>query len=633
MKHLLLYILSSLIVSFNSVAQIITIDYQLPTEQFPEIYRPGIFAVPKTANATNDLLNNGVQFNAIRTIDIETAMNYWTVSSITDVMAQLEVQKPNILLANGRCGKLILPIHKMPAWLSSSADTTTIAADITFLNAVPPANYTTWNTLMDSIVDKINNQWGLDPYYEIWNEPDGDYWQGTVPEYFEFYKNTLLAIKTNHPIAKVGGPTVSSFSADFSPASSNGYLTSAQLDSTIIGQVIDSCVSWGTPLDFISWHKFGQNLYVVDMEMDYLNQKLIGSGHGTVPFIVSEWNLGAGYRETPLDPAYMINYSHCLKEHNVDGQVVAAWQDFETGTTEFHQDYGLLSWGALHKPSWKALLLLDQSEGELLHVDSSNYRNLSTISTYANDTLKVLVSNFSLPGVVEATFSLFYEHNISADSLINNGYTPSTIDSVYQGLIVLTGSDPLSVAINSVIPIYQSYDNYFQNGRDITLKFPGVVGNHTGIRTIIDSTNNNVIYQYDSLINIGYTRNDAVNYLYPNNSFDVDNINMMDSTYSLHLQANGVALIELYIPEITVSVQELIADNSQIVVYPNPTDGIANVNIMEQDLESIDIYDLYGKHIKTVNTASFSVKNCVNGVYYLIIHSKYGTEIKKLIKH
>lgn len=618
--------------SVNLMAQNITIDYQGPTEQFPQIYSPGIFAVPKTANASNDLLNNGIYFNSIRTIDIETAMNFWTVSSINDVMAQLEVQKPNILLADSRCDKLVMPIMKMPPWLSSSTDTTTVEPGIGFLNAVPPANYAAWNTLMDSIVGKINNQWGLDPYYEIWNEPDGQFWQGTISEYFELYKNTLLAIKTNHPTAKVGGPTVSSFSAGFLTSSSNGYLTNAQMDSSIIGQIIDSCVSWGTPLDFISWHKFGQNLYVVDMEINYLNQKLVNSGHGVVPFIVSEWNLGFGIRESPLDRAYMINYSLCLKEYDVAGHDVAAWQDFEMETTEFHKDYGLLSWGALHKPSWKALLLLDGTAGELLSVDSSNYRNLSVTSTYANDTLKVLVSNYSLPAAVEAGFSLFYDHNISADSLINAGYLPSTVDSIFQGFIILTGGDPLSLAINSVIPLYQSAQGYIQNGRDITLNFPGVVGNHSGIKTIIDSTNNNVIFQYDSLINLGYTRTNAVNYLYPNNYFNFENTNMVDSTYTFHLQPNGVALIELYIPEITVSTENLVSDNLQLVVYPNPTNGEVHLNISEHDLKSIEIFDSFGKLVMTTNKPSFSMKVFDNGVYYLKVLSKDGSTIKKLIK-
>lgn len=631
MKDLLL-IFSFIIISVNLNAQIITVKHQNPTEPFPDVYRPGIFAVPKTANASNDLLNNGIHFNAIRTIDIETAMNYWTVSSINDVMGQLEAQKPNILLADSRCDKLILPILKMPPWLSSSTDTTTVDPGISFLNAVPPANYATWNTLMDSIVAKINGQWGLDPYYEFWNEPDGEFWQGTVSEYFEFYKNTLLAIKTNHPSAKVGGPTVSSFEADFLPTGSNGYLTNVQLDSSIIGQVIDSCMSWGTPLDFISWHKFGQNLYKVKMEIDYLNQKLIGTGHGIVPFIVSEWNLGFGIRESPLDPAYMINYTHCLREHNIAGHDVAAWQDFEEETTEFHKDYGLLSWGALHKPSWKALQLLNMSEGELLDINSSSYRNLTAISTYSNDTLRVLVSNYSLPPSIEAGFSLFYDYNISADSLINAGYLPSTVDSIFQGYIVIPGVDPLSIAINSVIPSYQAFEGYFQNGRDITLNIPGVIGTHSGFKTTIDSTNNNVIHQYDSLINIGYTRTNAVNYLYPNNYFNVENINVTDSMYSFHLQPNGVALIELYIPELIVSTEILASNNAHLVVYPNPTNSEVHLNISEHDLKSVEIFDSFGRLVMTTDKSSFSVNDLARGVYYLKILSKGGGTTKKLIK-
>jgi hypothetical protein len=268
----------------------------------------------------------------------------------------------------------------------------------------------------------------------------------------------------------------------------------------------------------------------------------------------------------------------------------------------------------------------------MLNVDTSNYRNLSTLSTYANDTLKVLVSNFSIPGTVEATFSLFYDNNISADSLINNGYAPSTIDSIYQGLIVLTGTDPLSLAINSVIPIYQASENYFQNGRDLTLNFPTIVGNHTGKMTLIDGTNNNVIYQYDSLIGAGHTRTTAVNYLYPNSDFNGQNISMTDSSYSFHLNPNGVALLEFYIPEISVSEQELLNLNSQFVLYPNPTNDIVYIDVFEQNFTSIEIYDSYGRHVMTVNEPSFAMKQFVSGVYYVIIHSQNGTETKMLIK-
>lgn len=631
MRQLLIY-LCSVFFSFNLVAQSITVNWQGSTEPVPELFRPGIFLVPKTVNATNDLLNNGIQCNAIRTIDIETAMNHWSVSSINDVMARLEVQKPNILLANSRADKLILPIMKMPGWLSSSSDTTTVESGWTMMNAVPPANYAIWNTLMDSIVDKINNQWGLDPYYEIWNEPDGNYWQGTIEEYFILYKNTLQGIKSNHPNAKVGGPTVSNFTTSFTSSFPAGFLPNNVMDATIIGQVIDSCVQWGTPMDFISWHKFNLSLHAVEMEINYLNQKLINTGHGTVPFLVSEWNLPFTYRESPLDASFMLNYTKALTEHNISGQMVAAWQDFAPGSAEFHQDYGLLSWGALHKPSWKSLLLLNKMEGQMIDVVNSDYRNLSTVSSYNNDTIRVLVSNFTLPGIAEAGLHLFFENDLNADSLLANGYQQSTIDSILQGFITLTGSDPLAMEINDAMLVYQNFDNYFQSGRDISLIFPGITGVHPGRITIIDSTNNNVIHLFDSLINAGYTRTNAVSYLYPNSTFNSSTISLTDSIYDFHLQANGVALLEFFIPGLDVSMEEFNTTHPSLIIYPNPTTDIVNIKMDDQYIKSITVMDSYGKYIMTSYNSSFSVKELSNGVYFIVIQSTHGTVVRRLVK-
>lgn len=631
MNKLLIY-LCAFCCSLQAPAQTMTVNWQGATQPLPDLFQPGLFLVPKTANATNDLLNNGVHCNAIRTIDLETAMNHASVASINDVMARLEVQKPNILLANSRADKLILPIMKMPAWLSSSSDTTTVESGWAMLHALPPANYTTWNLLMDSIVAKINDQWGLDPYYEIWNEPDGNYWQGTTEEYFTMFKNTLQAIKSNHPNAKVGGPTVSNFNTSFSTSFPAGFLPNSALDATIVAQVIDSCVQWGTPLDFISWHKFNLSLYAVEMEIAYLNQKLANSGHGAVPLLVTEWNLPSAYRESALDAAFMVNYTQAITEHNVAGQMVAAWQDFAPGTEEFHQDYGLLSWGALHKPSWKSLLLLDKMEGQRIVVNQSDYRNLAAVSTYQNDTIRVLVSNFTLPALAEAGLHVLFENELNTDSLLTYGYQQSTIDSILQGDIALSGSEPLASELNDAIQVYQNADDYFQNGRDLSLKFPGITGIHPGRITLIDSTNNNVIHLFDSLINAGFSRTDAVNYLFPNNTFQSSAISLTDSIYPFHLQANGVALVELFIPGLNVSTGEFYTTQPSCTIFPNPTNDIVTIEIPDQSLQSITLLDSYGKYIRTSDHSTFSVKDLPGGVYFLVIRSKQESVVKRLIK-
>ena len=485
---------------------------------------------------------------------------------------------------------------------------------------------------MNSIVDKINNQWGLDPYYEIWNEPDGDYWQGSEIEYFQFFKATLLAIKSNHPNAKVGGPTVSNFRTTFGLPFTGGYLSPAQLDSTIIGRVIDSCAVWNAKLDFVSWHKFELTLHAIEMEMDYLNEKLVNSGHGIVPFIVSEWNLPWNYRETDIDPAFMINYVEALNQHNVSGQMVAAWQDFEQGTSEFHGDYGLLSWGALYKPSWKALLLLNELGGDQIDVEGGSYRNLNVLSSFQNDTIKVLVSNYSLPGFVEASLSLYFDHSINEIDLANNGYTPGKLDSIYQGLIVLPGTDAISQAINAVIPTYQSSELSFQNGRNIVLKFPHLTGIHAGIKTVIGASQNNVMHDFDSLVTAGYSRTNAVGYLYPNNNFDTESVSMTDSTYSFYIQPNGVTLLEFSMLEVTVSVEEK-SFISQLFIYPNPTTDFVQIDIHDKELKLIYIYDINGRLIETFETTGFSMKKYPNGLYFLVIETENETTTKRLIKN
>ncbi len=627
-------ILIALFFLFNmATAQNIKINPQNSLGTIPNIYKPGVFLVPKTTNGANDFLNNGIQHNTIRMISIELALEFST-PSIAGVMAQLEAAKPGILYTNSRCDKLVLTILKMPLWLSSSTDTT-ILGDPNWrkFNAMPPANYATWNLLVDSIISKINGQWGLDPYYEIWNEPDNFYWQGTPAQYFDFFKKTYFAIKTNHPSAKVGGPVLASFTSKFGSAYPVGFITNTQLDSSIIGRLIDSCMAWNAPLDFISWHKFDSFLYSMEMEIDYLNQKLISSGHGIVPYIISEWNNTFSIRESNFAAAFMPNYVLALENYGIAGQLVASWQDFIMDSVEFHNDYGMLSWGALHKPEWKSLLLLNKMKGIKIESDSSDFLNLAVVSTIQNDTVRVLFSNRSLPAFTEATSYLLYTKHFNVTDISTAGYSSSELDSIYRGLITISGIDSLSLAINSAIPIYQKADSAFLFGRNINLTISGLTGTHVGTEYLIDSTHNNVIYRFDSLLISGYTRASATAFLYPNSTILANSITITDSIYSFHLQPNAVTLFEFYVPGILgISNNTPVQDNFDI--FPNPSSESLTVKLFTQQMESeqIQIYNSMGALIKTVDTKNLStvidVSELSSGLYFIHIKNHQQQTLK-----
>lgn len=80
----------------------------------------------------------------------------------------------------------------------------------------------------------------------------------------------------------------------------------------------------------------------------------------------------------------------------------------------------------------------------------------------------------------------------------------------------------------------------------------GIKETHSGKLYLIDSTSNNVIYEYDSLLNTGYFRASATGRFYPDVAITNNNFTLVDSLYSFHLQPNAVALFEAYIPNISV---------------------------------------------------------------------------------
>src|SRR5688572_10407510 len=76
--------------------------------------------------------------------------------------------------------------------------------------AYPPTDYNKFATLVFEWVRHSVARYGKKEveswYWELWNEPDIGYWQGTVEEYIKLYDYTADAVKRALPSAKIGGP-------------------------------------------------------------------------------------------------------------------------------------------------------------------------------------------------------------------------------------------------------------------------------------------------------------------------------------------------------------------------------------------------------------------------------------------
>jgi CubicO group peptidase (beta-lactamase class C family) len=92
-----------------------------------------------------------------------------------------------------------------------------------------------------------------------------------------------------------------------------------------------------------------------------------------------------------------------------------------------------------------------------------------------------------------------------------------------------------------------------------------------------------------------------------------------------------------FIPDcITLSISDVIptTENEKLItVYPNPTNGLVHIEIPNQTIQSIKVYDLQGQLIKETTECQFDLSNFSNGTYFIKAQTKQGNYTHKLIKH
>ncbi len=119
----------------------------------------------------------------------------------------------------------------------------------------PPKDYAKWAALVSAWTGHLRERYGdaeINTWlWEVWNEPDIDYWHGTPQEYDKLYDVTAAAIQKVLPKAKIGGPDATGVT----PGKSEDFLR----------QFLEHCAhganaatgGTGAPLAFISFHPKG----------------------------------------------------------------------------------------------------------------------------------------------------------------------------------------------------------------------------------------------------------------------------------------------------------------------------------------------------------------------------------------
>jgi xylan 1,4-beta-xylosidase len=128
--------------------------------------------------------------------------------------------------------------------------------------AYPPKSYERWAEVVNQMVRHLRQRFGDAEVktwlWEVWNEPDIGYWQGTREEYFKLYDFTVDAIIKALPEARVGGP----HSTGPSNPKAAEFLR-AFLDHCAHGPNYATGKT-GSPLHFIAFHPKGSPLWQQD---------------------------------------------------------------------------------------------------------------------------------------------------------------------------------------------------------------------------------------------------------------------------------------------------------------------------------------------------------------------------------
>ena len=117
----------------------------------------------------------------------------------------------------------------------------------------PPKDYARWGQLVYEWVRHSVERYGMTEveswWWEVWNEPDIGYWQGTPEEYRKLYDFAADGLKRALPTARIGGPHVTG---------PNGARTQQ-----LLRDFIEHCLhgtnyatgKTGSPLDYVGFHE------------------------------------------------------------------------------------------------------------------------------------------------------------------------------------------------------------------------------------------------------------------------------------------------------------------------------------------------------------------------------------------
>ena len=258
----------------------------------------------------------------------------------------------------------------------------------------PPKNFARWQELCRVLTEHLVQRYGrdevLDWYFEVWNEPDIDYWHATPEQYFRLYDYAVAGVRAALPGARVGGPATTGPGSEKAFAFLRDFLLHVQSGPS-------ASTGGPVPLDFISFHAKGSPSFQGGGVTMGLNRELIDADRGfaliasfprfrKLPVILSEAdpegcaacssrvNPANNYRNGTLYPAYTAAAIKALFElqdrHGVNLDSMLSWS-FEFEDKDYFEGFRSLATNGIDKPILNLFRMLGPMSGDRVRAVSS----------------------------------------------------------------------------------------------------------------------------------------------------------------------------------------------------------------------------------------------------------------------
>ena len=246
-------------------------------------------------------------------------------------------------------------------------------------NTSPPKDYALWDAMMKALATHLIDRYGIDEVatwkFEVWNEPNLDFWGGKPkqPTYFELYDHTARDLKSISPRLQVGGP--------------------ATAQAAWVTPFLAHVHAANTPIDFVSTHVYANdtapNVLHTDEDVPrqtmvyravkMVHDQVMASPYPNLPLIFSEYN--ASYSNEPnvtdstfIGPWLANNIRLC--DGLTDSMDYWSFSDVfdEQGVvrTPFYGGFGLIAAEGIPKPALNDFRALHQLGDQRIALESDS---------------------------------------------------------------------------------------------------------------------------------------------------------------------------------------------------------------------------------------------------------------------